>query len=58
MSTQPPLHFIEPLYEGANISVCATYCAIMEFSILLDCRMRQQRSCCLCSNCFIRLTAS
>ena len=35
-STQPPFlpkDFSEPLYDGANISVCATYCAIMEFSI-------------------------
>jgi len=27
-----PNGFGEPLYSGANISVCATYCAIMEFS--------------------------
>lgn len=27
-----PNGFSEPLYNGANISVCATYCAIMEFS--------------------------
>ena len=27
-----PDDFREPLYDGANISVCATYCAIMEFA--------------------------
>ena len=27
-----PNDLSKPLYEGANISICATYCAIMEFS--------------------------
>lgn len=36
-TSNPPESFLlnsfsEPLYSGANISICATYCAIMEFS--------------------------